>query len=508
MGKIVLKYTGRTTALVAIGWFLLLVGHLLSYHLSRSRYWRSPGSCPEPSEKTAIALWLDCTKRSKDSDGVHMAEPEKLSELDEKGLREDVLLPLLTRLGCKAPTICHGPQERGKDIIAYTYDLLGQREHLAVVAKAVDLSGSVSSSKGLREVVHQVQQCFDEPYEDLFGMTRVSIDRVWIVTSKRILSGAETSIFSSLEKNNLRKLIRFISGERLADLLDENYPAFWDQSLEPANVLREQKARLARFCQDLLSALGGNQDEIKATLNAVLHSYSPPKVIIPSDRTLTRLSPYRVELDSIPEPYTYDFQMSGCGSIREAFFAAKQKLYYAMFDVDELMENYGEVIDETDPKKFVDAFQEKLDEKYPFFRRSYGRASDADQAIGHLSDGLTEFMELQTGLKAVGRWEWATALVASVSALEPDIKSFLQHLEKDEFTLYWPVDNIRSTPVLRLEYTEPKTKNLTFITKHTRNIESFGKKSARPVTAVDITVEVQREITEYLWKLTRKSINK
>ena len=135
-----------------------------------------------------------------------MADPEKLkklSELDEKGLREDVLLPLLTRLGCKAPTIYHGPQERGKDIITYSHDLLGQREYIAVVAKAVDLSGSVSSSKGLREVLHQVQQCFDIPYEDLFGMTKVSIDRVWIVTSKRILPSAETSIYSTLEKNNL-----------------------------------------------------------------------------------------------------------------------------------------------------------------------------------------------------------------------------------------------------------------------------------------------------------------
>ena len=439
-----------------------------------------------------------------------MADPEKLkklSELDEKGLREDVLLPLLTRLGYKAPTIYHGPQERGKDIIAYTYDLLGQREYLAVVAKAVDLSGSVSSPKGLREVVYQVEQCFDNPYEDLFGMTKVSIDRVWIVTSKRIVPGAETSIFPTLKKNNLVKLIRFIPGERLADLIDENYPAFWDQSLEPANVLREQKERLTRFCKDLLSALGGNQDDIKATLNAVLHSYSPPKVTNTSDRTLTRLSPYRVELDSIPEPYTCDIQTRACGSIREAFFEAKQKLYYAMFDVDELMENYGEVIDETDPQKFVDAFQEKLDEEYPYFRRSYGRAGDADLAIGRLIAGLMEFMELQTGLKAAGRWEWATALVASVSALEPDIKSFLQYLEKDEFTLYWPVDDIQSTPVLRLEYTEPKTTNLTFFTKHTRNIESFDKKNARPVTAVDITVEVQREITEYLWKLVQKPMD-
>ncbi len=437
-----------------------------------------------------------------------MADPEKLrklGELDEKGLREDVLLPLLTRLGCKAPTIYHGPQERGKDIITYTDGLLGQREYLAVIAKAVDLSGSVSSSTGLSAVLHQVQQCFDIPYEDLFGMTKVSINRVWIVTSKRILRGAETSIFSTLEKNNLGKLIRFISGEKLADLIDEKYPAFWDESLEPANVLREQKAQLIRFCQDLLSALGGNQSDIKVTLNEVLHSYNAPKVTIPSDRTLTRLTPYRVELDSIPEPYAYDFQTRNCGSIRSAFFEAKQKLFYAMFDLEEIVEHYGEVIDETNPKKFLDAFEEKLSQDYPFFPNSYGRAADARQAIEYLYLGLTEFMALQSGLREAGRWEWATALVTSVSVLEPDIKSFLQHLEKDEFTLYWPVDDTGSTPLLRLEYAEPRTKNLTFITKHTRKIELFRGTSARSVTSRDITCEVQRVITEYLAELARKA---
>ena len=55
---------------------------------------------------------------------------KKLNELDEKGLREDVLLPLLTRLGCKPPTIYHGPQERGKDIITYTHDLLNTSRSL------------------------------------------------------------------------------------------------------------------------------------------------------------------------------------------------------------------------------------------------------------------------------------------------------------------------------------------------------------------------------------------
>ena len=172
--------------------------------------------------------------------------------------------------------------------------------------------------------------------------------------------------FYSLTKNNLAKLIRCISGEQLVDLIDEKYPEFWDDSLEPVDVLREQKARLTRFCHDLLSALGGNRSDIRATINQVLHSYVPPKIAIPPDRTLTRLAPYQIDLDSIPEPYAYEFRLS-CGSIREAFVEAKRMLYYAMFDVDEIIENYGEAIDETDPKEFVDAFRKKLCEDYPFF---------------------------------------------------------------------------------------------------------------------------------------------
>ena len=50
-----------------------------------------------------------------------MADPEKLkrlSELDEKGLREDVLLPLLTRLGCKARPWVNGFSSNGRAIFA------------------------------------------------------------------------------------------------------------------------------------------------------------------------------------------------------------------------------------------------------------------------------------------------------------------------------------------------------------------------------------------------------
>ena len=177
----------------------------------------------------------------------------KLHSLDEKALRENLLIPLLTRMGLKAAAVYHGPRERGKDIICFDTDRLGNREFVGVVAKTTTLDGSVSSSNSLREVLYQIEQCFNVPYEDLFGMTRVSMDRVWVVTSQKIVSGAADSIFDQLAKNNLSKLVSFIGGETLLSLIDQHYPAYWDQSLEPVHVLTEQKHRLASFIRRLLS---------------------------------------------------------------------------------------------------------------------------------------------------------------------------------------------------------------------------------------------------------------
>ena len=133
----------------------------------------------------------------------------KLDRIDEKALRESILVPLMSRMGFKAVTLYHGSRERGKDIICFDYDRLGSREYLAVVAKASDLDGTVSSSESLREIAYQIEQCFDVPYEDLFRMTRITMDRVWVVTSRRIIPGAADPVFSYLEKRNLSKLVRF-----------------------------------------------------------------------------------------------------------------------------------------------------------------------------------------------------------------------------------------------------------------------------------------------------------
>jgi hypothetical protein len=433
------------------------------------------------------------------------AKIKRLSELSEKQLRETLLVPLLARLGYKAVTVYHGPQERGKDIICYRQDQLGDREYLAVVAKAADLNGAVSSSDGLREVLHQVLQCFDVPYEDLFGVTRVRMNRVWVVTSRRIISGAQASIFDGLQKNNLDKVTRFISGERLIELLDEYYPAFGDAALEPADILQEQKARLTHFCRRILVALGGGERDIDETLNQVIHGYSVPPVTVPAARELSHLSPYRVEIDTIEEPFAHDFHTTACGSIREAFFKTKKLLYHAMFDVDEVMIHYDHAMEKTDPEKFVEEYNDGLGKDSPFGGASWGTAGEAVRAIGMLEQGLDEFQELMAGLKAVNKLGWATGLVDSVAKLEPDIASFLEHVEKETFSLFWQIEGETGDPSLRLVFDGPLPgKQTVFTTEHSKSVtESYdwNRTRNRPITVKDITAAVQEKIREHLDKM-------
>jgi tetratricopeptide (TPR) repeat protein len=400
-------------------------------------------------------------------------------------------------MGFKAVTIYHGPRERGKDIICFDLDRLGRREYLGVVAKATDLDGSVSSPNSLLQVVFQIEQCFDVPYEDLFGMTRITMDRVWVVTSGRIVSGAADSVYDHLSKRNLSKLVRFISGEHLVQLIDEKYSAYWHDSFEPLDAVREQKNRLVQFLRRMLTAIGGKEPDIEVTINQVINSDFPPSVIVSAERSLSRLSPYSIEFDSIDPEYVHRF-MSEYGLVPDLFIKAKQAIYYSMFDVDNSLIDYEEVIKKTSPKDLLDGYHHKLSRNYPF---SYERYGDADKAVEYLEYALEEIDRFQANLEKVGKLKWAAALVDSVAVLEADIGAFIASLDKDEFALYWRIKNSNEVPHLQLLYEDDLSSDgNTLVTRHVREIDISSRLQVRTrqITVPDITQELHSKIREYL----------
>ena len=423
----------------------------------------------------------------------------KLSLLSEKSLRENLLLPLLSRIGFKSVMIYHGPGERGKDIVCFDFNRLGEREYIAIVAKATDLDGSVTSPDSLQAVVNQIQQCFDTEYYDLFsGKKRVTMDRVWVVTSKRIVSGAEATIFGTLEKSNLSKLVSFVSGAQLVTLVDDHYPSYWDATAEPIDVVRDQKDRLLLFARKLLASLGGCSPEVDATLNEVMASPTPPKIDSPANRTISHLSPNGVEIDRIAPEHLHNFYSVHCDSIVNAFLEAKRYLFFSMTEVEELIECYEKVIAIEDPVAFVREFDTQLYKSFNFSRLPFDWVSKALKSIGTLEDGLRDIEPLRQRLQQIGKLDWATGVVDSLKELAPDVEAFLGEVDQEKFTLHWQIETVGEKGKLHLLYgQDASSQENSFTTTHERQIGSFLGGESREITTEDVMDAARYRVREY-----------
>src|SRR5688500_12504379 len=105
-----------------------------------------------------------------------MGQPRQLTReiveaMDEATLRRDVLIPLFKAMGFNGVHEYHGSGERGKDIIMWSDDKLGQRTNYAVIVVAERLSGNARGGKGsAAKVYFQVQEAFGSGYKDLLTL--------------------------------------------------------------------------------------------------------------------------------------------------------------------------------------------------------------------------------------------------------------------------------------------------------------------------------------------------
>ena len=240
-----------------------------------------------------------------------------LRALNEQTFRLELLIPLLGRMGLRAASEYHGTREHGKDIVCFDIDRLGRRRHLAIVAKTSDLTGSVSSSAGLQEALRQAEQCFNENYHDLFGMSRLTMDEVWIVTTGRVIPGAADSVFGKLEKTNLAKLTRIVSGEHLVELLDEHFPTYWNSAAESSEQVRAQRDRILAFLRNVLRKLGIASNQEAELLNTLLHSAWLPSVWTLADDagSIVRASSYALTLAASSSRYPKGIASFECGDL-------------------------------------------------------------------------------------------------------------------------------------------------------------------------------------------------
>ena len=367
---------------------------------------------------------------------------EILKNLNEKELRQDLIIPLLSKMGYIAPIEYHGSKEKGKDIICFEYDRLNEQRFLAVVAKSDNLTGNASTNSGLMTVVNQVQQAFDSPYEDLFNMRQVFINEVWVMTSGRIVSGAQESVINTLRKNNLDKQIRFIGDDRLIQLIDKHYSTYWNSSSETKESVIIQRDRLISFIENLLLANNIDKATIEAIKSSILYSDFDPRVSKNIDGLhISHVSPYS-EFDDYIVSNTY-------GVTSEIFKETKKHLSYSFYEIEEIIDHANIISKMTNPWEFVVESQSNLAGDYPFYR-PYGNASKFMDNIMYLEEGLQELKIFKAFLKKQGKLDWAKELAKSINELLPEIEKIIENNLEDNLIFNYVVE--KNDTKVRLEY--------------------------------------------------------
>lgn len=385
----------------------------------------------------------------------------QLRALTESEFRREVLIPLLARIGYQAPTEYHGSREHGKDIVCFDIDRLGERRYLAIVAKTSDLSGSVSSDRGLMEILNQTEQSFNESYHDLFGMRRVTMHEVWVVTSGRVVPGAADSVFGKLEKTNLAKLVRIIPGERLIELIDRHFPTYWSRASETPEQVRAERDRYRNFLSHLLRSLGSSPERCEEVITVLSQSGRAPSISV-NEWDLTSISSYWLQLEAVSDRYPMGTTSFECGNIRSAFRAARKSIWHELIKVDEIVYKAERVFKCIDPLQFLQAFEKDLAGDYPFYR------SDVPFELSLFEAGINEVNRYLARLDAAGAREEAVRYMAAIESLRPIVEGYIEGADKEQFELAWELTD--DSVVMRSDGIIDEGKR-GFVTRHKRKLE-------------------------------------
>ncbi|GEM_PF-6821308 len=145
-----------------------------------------------------------------------------LQTLSEAELTELVIMPLLEKMQYRDIRYTHGITERGKDIVFVRDDQLAGAQYLAAAVKSRPLTGSVSSSKSIHEMLFQLQQALREPYILPFNGEAVLIEMAFCFTPFPIATTTVESI--SAQMRDVANRVRFVDGPRLVSLIQEHLP--------------------------------------------------------------------------------------------------------------------------------------------------------------------------------------------------------------------------------------------------------------------------------------------
>ena len=425
----------------------------------------------------------------------HSEKIEILKKLSEKELRRDVLIPLLSKMGYYAPIEYHGINERGKDIICYDYDKLGEKHYLSIVAKTSDLKGSVSAG-GLLEVISQIEQSFDICYEEIYNMEKVYIGEVWVVTTGRLVSGAQESIINKLRKTNLNKLVKIIYDSKLVDLIDKHFETFWNSAKEIKESVVIQRDRMLGFVNKLLMHFGADEENIEIIKKQLLYSSNEPSInAIDKSRYIISASSYSINTAKISLNYDDNIPSSDWGLVKNFFFKVKEILRREKNVLDTNAMITADLLEIEDPYEFVNAYKKQV---WDFWGSDDFRAK-----IECLNEAVADVNDFKNFLNKNNLFDSYTILTKSIIDLKQRLKEIIENSKNENTYIQFGVFE-NSVQIIE----EQNSQNISFILNLELEKESqfgfFAEKTITHNLIIDWLLEKLREYFEKKYNYIKK----
>lgn len=426
----------------------------------------------------------------------HSEKVQILKKLNEQELRRDVIIPLLSKMGYLSPIEYHGVSERGKDIICYDYNKLNEIDYLSIVAKTTDIKGNISTDRGLREMIFQVEQSFNNRYDDLYSMKQVFINEVWIITTGKLASGAQESVIDTLRKNNLDKKVKIIHDDRLVSLIDRYYETYWSLADETKETLIIQRDRLLNYLELLLIEFGSDKETVETIKTQILYSTKDPRIKKVNDGLfISSANTFLINIATIDQEYDDYIYSDQCGLIKDQFIKAKEEFKRPIWEVEEIVEKAEVLMKMDNPQDFVDEFESQLYKSYPFEDGPYGIGSKFLDYFYSLQDGLADIKGFKEFLSANELLSWFRSTAKSAIQLKQIFDRIIETTSDAEIFIQFGISDNKIVII-----DDKNSPDILFNVKmeKLRSSNSYGKKQMLPVTDENILHSLLAEFRNYI----------
>lgn len=141
---------------------------------------------------------------------------KKIVKLDERKLIDNVIIPLLVKMGFRTPKQVshHGPREFGQDIkLFYEYNKFGQKTYYGSQVKSTNINmNSKKQKENAAAIANQLDVALSMKFIDEEDKIEKKVDKIMLITSGKITDDAKKYYVNRFSRN-----IDVIDGELLAE---------------------------------------------------------------------------------------------------------------------------------------------------------------------------------------------------------------------------------------------------------------------------------------------------